>query len=101
MKRISLVTAVFLLFVLALPIVVYASLDPVPCGTGCRYDFSLSGKIQGINPASPLAQFNGGTYTVTGFFTNTGALDITQLRVVADPASCSGGGCVADVNPRG
>ena len=82
-----------------LPSVSSASMAPGNCTTGCRFPFTLSGKILGISPTSPLAQYNGADYTVTGFFTSGGALDITQLRVSADPGSCSGGGCVAEGSP--
>jgi hypothetical protein len=73
---------------------------PEPCSPGCRYSFSLAGKVQGINPASPLYQYNGDNYIVSGAFNGAGALNIDFLKIAAgDPNSCSGGGCVGAIPP--
>jgi YVTN family beta-propeller protein len=79
---------------------VYADSNPGFCKTGC-FPFSLSGKIEGINPSSQLYQYNGYNYLISGVFNGAGALNIDHLKVASgDPRTC-GGGCVADEDPIG
>ena len=98
MKSILIHLSLLLAFILCLPLPSSADVSPIFCKSGCRFSFDLAGKIENIPLTSPLAKFNGASYTATGYFTNSGALDITQLKVDGVPGACTTG-CSAELDP--
>lgn len=76
-----------------------ADVSPWGCDTGCKYNFTFGGRIQGVPLTSPLAELNGYYYSAAGDFSPGGTLNFGQFRMDPDPGSC-GGGCInADLPP--